>query len=93
VRSEASLAAVPATGRKLTRKPARSSFLHIERDPRLLDDQWRRCHTIHFRDRLADTDSFAAFVVDQPDGPDGEHLYRSLGFTEPAGTALTLRLR
>lgn len=31
-------------------------------------------------------------TVDLHATPDGEHLYRQMGFTEPADTALTLRL-
>jgi GNAT superfamily N-acetyltransferase len=137
----------------------RVMFLHMGRDPDLLDDIWQQRNIAHFRSRLADTDEFAAFVVDRPGGGlaavavgwlnphlvgtrnptartgyianmstdpayrrrghgratlvalldwmrdtgvtavdlhasrDGEHLYRSVGFAEPADTALTLRLR
>jgi ribosomal protein S18 acetylase RimI-like enzyme len=134
-------------------------FADMGRDPGLLDDAWRRRNVAHFRRRLAETDVFAAYVVDRPGGglaacavgwlnehligtanqlgrvgyianmstdpayrrrgyaratlvallawlrstgittvdlhatPDGESLYRSLGFTEPTEPALTLRFR
>lgn len=134
-------------------------FTDMGRDPGLLDEDWRRRNVAHFRRRLAETDLFAAYVVDRPEGglaasavgwlndhlvgtanqtgrvgyianmctdpayrrrgygratllallawlrstgitavdlhatPDGESLYRSLGFTEPTDRALTLRFR
>jgi ribosomal protein S18 acetylase RimI-like enzyme len=134
-------------------------FADMGRDPGLLDGDWRRRNVAHFRRRLAETDVFAAYVVDRPGGglaacavgwlnehligtanqigrvgyianmstdpayrrrgygratlvallawlrstgittvdlhatPDGEPLYRSLGFTEPTDRALTLRFR
>lgn len=129
------------------------------RDPRLLDDVWQQRNVEHFSERLAQTETFAAFVVDKPDEgiaavavgwvnqhligtadrtgrvgyvanistdpafrrrgysratltdlltwfrstgvsmidlhatADGEHLYRSMGFTDPSHPALTLHLR
>jgi ribosomal protein S18 acetylase RimI-like enzyme len=134
-------------------------FTDMGRDLSFLDDDWRRRNVTHFRRRLAETDVFAAYVVDRPDGglaasaigwlndhligttnpvgkvgyianmctdpayrrrgygratlvallswlrstgittvdlhatPDGEPLYRSLGFTAPTDPALTLRLQ
>jgi GNAT superfamily N-acetyltransferase len=134
-------------------------FTDMGRDPRLLDEDWQWRNTAHFRRRLAETELFAAYVVDGPAGglaasavgwlnehligtknpagrvgyianmctdpeyrrrgygratltellgwlrstgvtmvdlhatPDGEPLYRSVGFTEPADPALTLRFR
>ena len=134
-------------------------FADMGRDPGLLDDDWQRRNVAHFRRRLAETDVFAAYVVDRPGGglaacavgwlnehligtanqvgrvgyianmstdpayrrrgygraalvallawlrstgittvdlhatPDGEALYRSLGFTDPTDPALTLRFR
>ena len=38
------------------------------RDPRLLDEDWSRRNVAHFRRRLTETDLFAAYVVDRPDG-------------------------
>jgi GNAT superfamily N-acetyltransferase len=132
-------------------------FTDMGRDAALLDDDWRRRNVAHFRRRLAETDLFAAYVVEAPEGglaasaagwlndhligtvnptgkvgyianmctdpahrrrgygratlvsllgwlrstgittvdlhatPDGEPLYRSLGFTAPVDPALTLR--
>ena len=133
-------------------------FTDMGRDPGLLSEDWRRRNVDHFRRRLAEVDSFAAYVVDRPEGgglaasavgwlndhliattnpigkvgyianmctdpdhrrrgygratlvalldwlrstgittvdlhatPDGEPLYRSLGFAPPTDPALTLR--
>ncbi len=134
-------------------------FLEMGRDSRLLNENWQRRNTLHFRQRLSETDLFAAFVVDQPSGglaaaavgwlnphligthnlvgrtgyianmstdpasrrrgyaratltallewmraagistvdlhatTAAEHLYRTMGFSEPTDRALTLRLR
>ena len=43
-------------------------FLDMGRDPALLTADWRQRNVTHFRRRLAETDLFAAYVVDQPDG-------------------------
>lgn len=40
-------------------------FIDMGRNPSLLTAQWRRRNIDHFRQRLADTDRFAAFVVGQ----------------------------
>ena len=134
-------------------------FADMGRDLAPLDEDWRRRNVAHFRRRLAETEVFAAYVVDRPGGglaasavgwtnehligtanrtgrsgyianmctdpayrrrgygratlvallawlrttgittvdlhatPDGEPLYRTLGFTEPTDRALTLRFR
>jgi ribosomal protein S18 acetylase RimI-like enzyme len=150
--------AAPDDATELTRL-RRLMFADMGRDPGLLDDDWQRRNVAHFRRRLAETDVFAAYVVDRPGGglaacavgwlnehligtanqvgrvgyianmstdpayrrrgygraalvallawlrstgittvdlhatPDGEALYRSLGFTDPTDPALTLRFR
>jgi len=150
--------AAPDDATELTRL-RRLMFADKGRDPGLLDDDWQRRNVAHFRRRLAETDVFAAYVVDRPGGglaacavgwlnehligtanqvgrvgyianmstdpayrrrgygraalvallawlrstgittvdlhatPDGEALYRSLGFTDPTDPALTLRFR
>jgi GNAT superfamily N-acetyltransferase len=132
-------------------------FTDMGRDPSRLDEAWRRRNVAHFRRRPGETDLFAAYVVDGPEGrlaasavgwlnehligtanpvgkvgyianmctdpahrrrgyaratlvallawlrstgittvdlhatPDGEPLYRALGFTAPNDPALTLR--
>jgi ribosomal protein S18 acetylase RimI-like enzyme len=133
-------------------------FRDMGRDPLLLDETWQQRNTEYFRARLAETDDFAAFVVDRPAAglaaaavgwlerrligtanptgrigyianvstdpderhrgharrtmtelvawfrttgismvtlnaaPDGDRLYRSLGFIEPEDPELVLRL-
>jgi GNAT superfamily N-acetyltransferase len=133
-------------------------FQDMGHDTGAMDERWRDHNVEHFRARLLDIESFAAFVIDKPDrglaacavgwlnphlvglhnlsartgyvanmstdvayrrrgygqatlaalldwlrstgvgrvnlhaSPDGESLYRSLGFTEPQEPALTLRL-
>jgi GNAT superfamily N-acetyltransferase len=150
--------AAPGDAAELTRLRV-LMFADMGRDPDLLDDDWQRRNVVHFRRRLAETDVFAAYVVDRSGGglaacavgwlnehligtanpggrvgyianmstdpayrrrgygratlvallgwlrstgittvdlhatPDGAPLYRSLGFTEPADPALTLRFR
>jgi GNAT superfamily N-acetyltransferase len=43
-------------------------FTDMGRDPSRLDEDWRRRNVSHFRRRLAETDLFAAYVVDGPAG-------------------------
>ena len=65
-------------------------FTDMGRDPGLLDDDWHRRNVAHFRRRLAETDLFAAYVVDRPGGVLAasavgwlnEHL---IGTTNPVG--------
>ena len=41
-------------------------FTDMGRDPALLDEAWQRGNVDHFHRRLAETDRFAAYVVDRP---------------------------
>ena len=81
--------AVPDDAEELTRLRA-LMFRDMGRPADLLDEAWSRRNVEHFRARLADTESFAAFVVDQPDaglaavavGWLDQHL---IGPTNPSG--------
>lgn len=81
--------AVPDDAEELTRLRA-LMFRDMGRPADLLDEAWSRRNVEHFHARLADTESFAAFVVDQPDaglaavavGWLDQHL---IGPTNPSG--------
>ena len=80
----------PDDAAELTRLRA-IMFADMGRDPALLTEDWQRRNVAHFGHRLAETDLFAAYVVDQPGG-DGlaacavgwlnEHL---IGTNNPVG--------
>ena len=59
--------AAPDDATELTRL-RRLMFADMGRDPGLLDDDWQRRNVVHFSRRLAETDVFAAYVVDRPGG-------------------------
>ena len=59
--------ALPGDAAELTRLRA-VMFVDMGRHPALLTEDWKRRNVAHFRRRLAETDLFAAYVVDQPGG-------------------------
>src|SRR5262245_10938725 len=57
----------PDDAAELTRLRA-VMFTDMGRDPGLMDEDWRRRNVAHFARRLAETDLFAAYVVERPGG-------------------------